>query len=65
MEKKLYMNKNGKMLGGVCSGIAEYANMDASAIRLFCVLFSLACGLGVIAYICAWLIVPSKPKTTT
>ena len=65
MEKKLYKNKKGKMLGGVCSGIAEYANMDASAIRLFYVLFSLACGLGVIAYICAWLIVPSKPKTTT
>lgn len=65
MEKKLYKNKKGKMLGGVCSGIAEYANMDASAIRLFCILFSLACGLGVIAYICAWLIVPSKPKTTT
>jgi phage shock protein C len=52
------------MLGGVCSGIAEYANMDASAIRLFYVLFSLACGLGVIAYICAWLIMPSKPKPT-
>ena len=63
MEKKLYKNKKGKMLGGVCSGIAEYANIDASVIRLFCVLFSLACGLGVIAYICALFIVPSRPKT--
>ena len=62
MEKKLYKNKNGKMIGGVCSGIGEYTNMDASVIRLFCVLFSLACGLGVIAYICALFIMPSKPE---
>ena len=63
MEKKLYKNKKNKMLGGVCSGIAEYFDLDATAIRLFFVLFSLTCGLGVVAYLCALIIIPKKPKT--
>ena len=62
MEKKLYKNKEDKLIGGVCSGIADYVGMDASVIRLFFVLFSLTCGFGVLTYICALFIMPNKPE---
>ena len=42
MEKKrLYRIENGKMLAGVCGGIAEYFNVDPTLIRLLWVLLSL------------------------
>lgn len=33
-QKKLYLSKKDKKLAGICGGIAEYANMDATVIRL-------------------------------
>lgn len=62
MEKKLYRSKKNKMLAGVCGGIGEYADIDPVAIRLFFVLFGLACGMGVIAYLCAIVIIPRNPE---
>lgn len=62
MEKKLFKSRKHRMLTGVCGGIAEYANIDPTVIRLFCVLFGLACGLGVIFYICAVFIIPKNPE---
>lgn len=61
MEKKLYKSKKEKIFSGVCGGIAEYTQIDPVVIRLFFVLFSLACGLGVIAYIAALFIIPKNP----
>lgn len=39
MEKKLYKVREGKMLDGVCGGIAEYFNIDPAIIRLAGILF--------------------------
>jgi len=50
------------MLGGVCGGIGEYLDIDPTIIRLLWALFLLT-GVGIIAYIIAWLIIPEKPKT--
>ena len=62
MEKKLYRNNSNKMLCGVCSGIAEYFNIDATLVRLGVVFLSLAAGGGLIAYIIAAIIIPEKPQ---
>ncbi|MCI5754553.1 MAG: PspC domain-containing protein [Clostridiales bacterium] len=62
MEKKrLYRIENGKMLAGVCGGIAEYFNVDPTLIRLLWVLLSLFVGCGIIAYILCAIIIPRKP----
>ena len=62
MEKKrLYRIENGKMLAGVCGGIAEYFNDDPTLIRLLWVLLSLFVGCGIIAYILCAIIIPRKP----
>jgi phage shock protein C len=60
--KRLYRSTKDKILGGVCGGIAEYYNMDPTIVRLLWVIFSLIYGVGILAYIIAWIIVPQAPK---
>ncbi|MDR0334211.1 MAG: PspC domain-containing protein [Dysgonamonadaceae bacterium] len=38
--KKLYRNKNEKMIGGVCSGIANYFQVDPTLVRVIVVVFA-------------------------
>ena len=61
MEKKLYRNTENKMIAGVCSGLAEYINIDPTIIRLIWALIALS-GAGLIAYLLAAIIIPEKPS---
>lgn len=61
--KKLYRNTENKILAGVCSGIADYFDIDPTLVRLGWVLFSLLGGSGLLAYIIAAIIIPDAPKT--
>jgi phage shock protein C len=60
--KRLYRSGRDKILGGVCGGLAEYLNVDPVLIRLLWVIFSLVYGVGVLAYILAWIVIPRNPK---
>lgn len=64
MAKKVYRSKRDRMLAGVCGGIADYLNVDVVLIRLLWVLAFLAEGLGLIAYIIAWVIIPEGSYTS-
>jgi phage shock protein PspC (stress-responsive transcriptional regulator) len=50
------------MIGGVCGGIADYFNIDASIVRIAWALLTLAGGLfiGVVAYIVMLIIIPEE-----
>jgi phage shock protein PspC (stress-responsive transcriptional regulator) len=48
------------MLGGVASGLAEYMNWDVTLVRLAFVFCLFAVQGSVLAYILAWIVVPSK-----
>ena len=61
MEKRLYKSKTDKKLDGVCAGIANYFNIDPTLIRLVWVIFALAAGGGVLAYIIAAIVMPREP----
>lgn len=61
MEKKLYRNTRNKMVAGVCSGLAEYINIDPTIIRVIWALVGLS-GAGVVAYLICALIIPEKPS---
>src|SRR6185295_2463100 len=54
--KRLYRDANHKILGGVCSGIAAYFNIEPIIIRLIFI-FS---GIGFLAYILLWAFVPGS-----
>ena len=61
MDKKLYRNTSNKMVAGVCSGLAEYINIDPTVVRLIWALISLS-GAGIVAYLIAAIIIPEKPS---
>lgn len=60
MEKRLYKSNTNKTFAGVCGGIGEYFNIDPTLIRLIWVIFGLAGGSGLLAYIIAALVIPSR-----
>ncbi|MAG39446.1 PspC domain-containing protein [Candidatus Pacearchaeota archaeon] len=60
-QKKLYRTTGKKRkIAGVCGGIAEYLDVDPTVIRLIWVIATLAYGVGLLAYLLAWLIMPEK-----
>ena len=59
-EKRLYRKEEGKIIAGVCNGLAEYFNMDVTLVRLAWVALSVVAGCGLIVYIIAMLIMPTK-----
>jgi len=60
-KKRLYRNTKEKILGGVCSGIADYTNTDPTIVRLIWALATLiSIGVGLLAYLIAWIIIPEK-----
>ncbi len=61
--KKLYLSDTNKKIGGVCGGLGEYFDIDPTLVRVVFILIALlSLGLGVIAYILIWVIVPRKPR---
>ena len=61
-KKMLYKNPENRMVCGVCSGVAEYFDVDPSLVRIGWVLISFAGGSGLLAYIIAAIILPDKDK---
>ena len=60
MQKKLYRVSEGKVLAGVCGGIAEYFDLDPTIIRVIWALLA-ATGSGILAYIICAVLIPEKP----
>ncbi len=59
-QKKLYKSSDDIKLAGVCGGIAEYFDVDATLVRLLWIVFSVMGGGGILAYILAMIIIPSR-----
>lgn len=62
MEKKLYRSRTNSMIGGVCGGLGEYLNVDPTILRVVAVLLIFADGIGLLAYLIGWLLVPRRPE---
>ncbi|MGB9679332.1 MAG: PspC domain-containing protein [Thermoanaerobacteraceae bacterium] len=61
MENKLYRSKQQKLIAGVCGGIANYFKVDVTIVRLIWAVISLFWGIGIAAYIIAWILIPEEP----
>ena len=57
-QPRLLRNPFDKVIGGVCSGIANYFDVDPVIIRLVMVVLFLSFGIGFLAYIIAWAVIP-------
>jgi phage shock protein PspC (stress-responsive transcriptional regulator) len=59
--KRLYRDSNDKMIAGVCSGIATYLGVDPAIVRiLFAIISFGGFGLGFLAYIILWIVLPPR-----
>ncbi len=61
--KKLFRDGGDKFLGGVCSGIAHYFNIDVIWIRIAFIVL-VASGFSPLAYIILWILLPEARTTS-
>ncbi len=60
MTKQIYRSSHNSVIGGVCGGLGEYFDIDPVIIRVIALLL-LFSGVGFLAYLIAWVIIPRKP----
>jgi phage shock protein C len=53
--------RDGRMLAGVCEGIARYAGIDVTVVRLLFVAATLLGLAGLLVYVAAWVMIPVEP----
>jgi phage shock protein C len=58
--KKLQRKVSGRWIAGVCAGLADYLGIDVTVIRVIFAVLALFSGLGVLAYVLAWALVPEE-----
>lgn len=63
IRRRLYRDGDNRILGGVCSGMGAYFNIDPVILRIIFVLVLFMGGASVLIYIILWIVVP-KAKTT-
>ena len=58
--KKLTRKRSNRMIVGVCSGVAEYFDIDVTAVRVAWAIAACFGGAGILAYILAAFIMPEE-----
>jgi phage shock protein PspC (stress-responsive transcriptional regulator) len=61
---KFLRNTSDKLLSGVCSGLANYLNIDPAVIRILFIVFAIN-GIGLLIYVLLWVIVPAGDNLPT
>jgi len=59
--RKLYRSRTNRQVAGVCGGLAEHFNLDATLIRVLFVVLAVLGGSGILIYVAMWIIVPQEP----
>lgn len=62
MKKRLYKDKSNSKICGVCSGVADYFDIDVSVVRILTFFAIWAWGVGLAVYIVAAVILPDKSE---
>ena len=60
MERSLVRPRNGKIIAGVCAGLADRFGIPRTLVRIGFVFFGLF-GVGELVYIVLWIIMPKSP----
>ncbi|HEY2794615.1 MAG TPA: PspC domain-containing protein [Micromonosporaceae bacterium] len=61
-EPLLVRPREGRMIAGVCAGIAKRWNLDLTLVRIGAVALTLISGVGLAVYLAAWLLTPSTDR---
>ena len=60
MAKKLHLSTSDKKVAGVCGGFAEYFGIDSTIVRIILLVLLLCYGVGLLAYLISWAVMPKK-----
>jgi phage shock protein PspC (stress-responsive transcriptional regulator) len=60
MTNRLHKSRSSRVLAGVCGGLAEYFAIDPTIVRLLFVLLGVFQGMGFLAYIVLWIVMPEE-----
>jgi phage shock protein C len=64
--KVLVRSRKGRMLAGVCAGVAEYFGIDVTLVRVILAVVTLiTAGVGILAYLVAWAIIPEEGEKSS
>jgi len=61
--KRLMRSSRDKKIGGVCAGLADYFDLDATIVRVVWLLAILFAGTGFFVYLVLWIVLPQAPLT--
>lgn len=64
---RLALDKRRRKIAGVCAGFARYFEVDVILVRIIFLVLAFSTGVGFIAYLIAWIVMPSDydlPRTT-
>jgi phage shock protein C len=53
--------RNNRMIAGVCAGFAIHYGWDITLVRVITAILIVLTGVGALAYIAAWVIIPEAP----
>ncbi len=59
--KRLYRSVADRYIAGVCGGVAQYFQIDPTLVRILWAIFTIFGGIGFVAYLAAWIIIPENP----
>ncbi len=64
--KVLVRSREGRMLAGVCAGVANFLGVDVTLVRVVVAVVALITGgAGVLAYLVAWALIPQEGDKTS
>lgn len=63
--RRIYRSRTDRSIGGVCGGLAEYFDTDATLLRVVTLLLIVFGGLSLWVYIILWIVIPKKPLSAT
>lgn len=65
MESTLYRPRDGRMIAGVCAGLARRFEWSPTLVRAIFVLFLFLPGSSILAYLILWIIMPDENRVRT
>jgi phage shock protein PspC (stress-responsive transcriptional regulator) len=63
--KGLYRPNGSRMIAGVCEGVAAYYRVDVTIVRVVTVVLAFVGGVGIVAYVAGWLLIPNAVNTSS
>ncbi len=58
--KRLLRVRQGRIVAGVCTGLAAYFGVDVNLVRLAFGVLTVFYGLGIVCYLIAWAVLPEE-----